>query len=76
MKKILFVFGTRPEVIKLAPLILELQKYSKDYLYMINLENNIIEMFPINTKRVKLIVSEPEQLRIIYRRIRKLKTYK
>ena len=31
MKKILFVFGTRPEVIKLAPLILELQKYSKDY---------------------------------------------
>ncbi len=31
MKKILFVFGTRPEVIKLAPLILELQKYPKDY---------------------------------------------
>lgn len=31
MKKILFVFGTRPEVIKLAPLILELQKYPERY---------------------------------------------
>ena len=27
MKNILFVFGTRPEVIKLAPVILELKKY-------------------------------------------------
>lgn len=30
-KNILFVFGTRPEVIKLAPVILELKKYPKDY---------------------------------------------
>lgn len=30
-KNILFVFGTRPEVIKLAPVILELKKYSNDY---------------------------------------------
>lgn len=30
-KNILFVFGTRPEVIKLAPVILELKKYSDDY---------------------------------------------
>lgn len=29
MKKILIVFGTRPEVIKLAPVILELKKHSK-----------------------------------------------
>jgi UDP-N-acetylglucosamine 2-epimerase (non-hydrolysing) len=31
MKNILFVFGTRPEVIKLAPVILELQKYPDKY---------------------------------------------
>ena len=30
-KVILFVFGTRPEVIKLAPVILELQKYPQKY---------------------------------------------
>ena len=27
MKKVLFVFGTRPEAIKMAPLIKEFQKY-------------------------------------------------
>ena len=53
-----------------------LYQQTKDYLYMINLENNRIEIIPINTKRVKLIVSEPEQLRTIYRKIRGLKTYK
>ena len=31
MKNIAFIFGTRPEVIKLAPVILELQKYPQDY---------------------------------------------
>ncbi len=31
MKNILVVFGTRPEVIKLAPVILELKKYPNDY---------------------------------------------
>lgn len=30
-KNTLFVFGTRPEVIKLAPVILELKKYPDDY---------------------------------------------
>lgn len=30
-RNILFVFGTRPEVIKLAPVILELKKYPDDY---------------------------------------------
>ena len=30
-KTILFVFGTRPEVIKLAPVILELKKYPEKY---------------------------------------------
>lgn len=30
-KNILFVFGTRPEVIKLAPVIIELKKHDNDY---------------------------------------------
>lgn len=30
-KNILFIFGTRPEVIKLAPIILELKKYPEKY---------------------------------------------
>ena len=30
MKKVLFVFGTRPEAIKMAPLIKEFQKYPND----------------------------------------------
>ncbi len=29
MKNILFIFGTRPEAIKMAPIIIEFQKYSK-----------------------------------------------
>ena len=31
MKKILFVFGTRPEAIKMAPLVLEFKKYPLQY---------------------------------------------
>lgn len=31
MKKVLLVFGTRPEAIKMAPLVKEFQKYSKDF---------------------------------------------
>lgn len=30
MKKILLVFGTRPEAIKMAPLVNELKKYSSE----------------------------------------------
>lgn len=31
MKNIIFIFGTRPEIIKLAPVILEMKKYPQDY---------------------------------------------
>ena len=31
MKTIIFIFGTRPEIIKLAPIILNLKKYPQDY---------------------------------------------
>ena len=31
MKKILLIFGTRPEAIKMAPLVKEFQKHKKDF---------------------------------------------
>ena len=31
MKKVLLVFGTRPEAIKMAPLVKEFQKYASDF---------------------------------------------
>ncbi len=31
MKKIMIVFGTRPEAIKMAPLVKEFQKYSQKF---------------------------------------------
>ena len=31
MKNIIFIFGTRPEIIKLAPVILEMKKYPAEY---------------------------------------------
>ena len=31
MKKILLIFGTRPEAIKMAPLVKEFKKYKKDF---------------------------------------------
>ncbi len=31
MKNIIFIFGTRPEIIKLAPVILEMKKFPQDY---------------------------------------------
>ena len=31
MKKILIVFGTRPEAIKMAPLVKEFNKFPKDF---------------------------------------------
>ena len=30
MKKVMLVFGTRPEAIKMSPLVKEFQKYPKD----------------------------------------------
>lgn len=31
MKKIMFVFGIRPEAIKTAPLVMEYEKYTDDF---------------------------------------------
>jgi len=55
MKNILFVFGTRPEVIKLSPIILELKKYPNDYNIIIcnteqqkELSNQTLEYFGLS----------------------------
>ena len=54
MRNILFVFGTRPEVIKLAPVILELKKYPDMYNVIIcnteqqkELSNQTLEYFEL-----------------------------
>ena len=53
MKNIIFIFGTRPEIIKLAPVILELRKYPQDYNVIIcnteqqkELSNQTLAYFP------------------------------
>lgn len=44
MKKILIVFGTRPEAIKLAPIILKLRNFSQDFIVKICLTGQHREM--------------------------------
>ncbi len=55
MKTIAFILGTRPEIIKLAPVILELRKYNKDYNVIIcnteqqkELSNQTLSYFGLN----------------------------
>ena len=64
---VLIIFGTRPEVIKFAPLILELQKYPRQFkLYICNTEqqkdlsNQILEFFDI-TPDINLNVMKQNQ---------------
>lgn len=52
MKNIIFIFGTRPEIIKLAPVILEMKKHPQDYNVIIcnteqqkQLSNQTLEYF-------------------------------
>ena len=66
-KNILFVFGTRPEVIKLAPLILELKKYPQKYNVIVcnteqqkELSNQTLEYFGLKAD-VSLDCMRPNQ---------------
>ena len=52
MKNVIFIFGTRPEIIKLAPVILEMKKFPQDYNVLIcnteqqkELSNQTLEYF-------------------------------
>ena len=67
MKNILVVFGTRPEVIKLAPVILELKKYPKKYHVIIcnteqqkELSNQTLSFFGLKAD-INLDVMRPNQ---------------
>ena len=44
MKKVMLVFGTRPEAIKMAPLIKEFQKYPNEFLTVICVTGQLREM--------------------------------
>ena len=66
-KNLLIIFGTRPEVIKLAPLILELAKYPQEFkLHICNTEqqkdlsHQILEFFDI-TPDINLNVMKQNQ---------------
>ena len=67
MKNILFVFGTRPEVIKLAPVILELKKHPDIYKVIIcnteqqkELSNQTLEYFELKAD-INLDCMRPNQ---------------
>ena len=67
MKNILVVFGTRPEVIKLAPVILELKKYPEKYNVIIcnteqqkELSNQTLSFFGLKAD-INLDVMQPNQ---------------
>ena len=67
MKNILFIFGTRPEVIKLAPVILELKKYPEQYNVIVcnteqqkELSNQTLEYFGLKAD-INLDCMRPNQ---------------
>lgn len=67
MKNILFVFGTRPEVIKLAPVILELKKHPDKYNVIVcnteqqkELSNQTLSFFNLKAD-INLDVMSPNQ---------------
>lgn len=67
MKNILFIFGTRPEVIKLAPVILELKKFPEKYNVIVcnteqqkELSNQTLEYFGLKAD-INLDCMRPNQ---------------
>ncbi len=69
MKKVLLVFGTRPEAIKMAPLVKEFQKYSKDFDTKVcvtaqhrEMLDQVLEMFEIKPDYDLNIIKEAQRL--------------
>ena len=69
MKTIIFVFGTRPEIIKLAPVILELRKYPEDYKVLLcnteqqkELSNQTLKYFELKADINLNVMSENQTL--------------
>lgn len=52
MKKIMLVFGTRPEAIKMAPLVKEFQKYPQDFQAIVCVTGQHREIMGHRTKRI------------------------
>lgn len=76
MKKILFIFGTRPEVIKLAPVILELKKHQDRYDITIcnteqqrELSNQTLSFFGIKADINLDVMSNNQSLVLIQKKI-------
>lgn len=76
MKKILFIFGTRPEVIKLAPIILDLRKYPNKYDVTIcnteqqkDLSNQTLSFFNIKSDINLDVMSNNQSLTSVQTRI-------
>ena len=76
MKNIIFIFGTRPEIIKLAPVILELRKYPKDYNVIIcnteqqkELSNQTIKYFGLKAEYNLDCMRENQSLSSVQARI-------
>lgn len=67
MKNVIFIFGTRPEIIKLAPVILTLKKFPEDYNVIIcnteqqkELSNQTLAYFDLKAD-INLDVMRPDQ---------------
>jgi len=67
MKKILIVFGTRPEAIKMAPLVKEFHKYKNEFITKVcvtaqhrEMLDQVLELFEI-TPEYDLNIMQPEQ---------------
>lgn len=76
IKNILFVFGTRPEVIKLAPVILELKKYPQKYKVIIcnteqqkELSNQTLSYFGLKADINLDVMKENQSLSSVQARI-------
>ena len=54
MKKVMLVFGTRPEAIKMAPLVKEFQKYSSDFITQVCVTGQHREMLDQVLKLIEI----------------------
>jgi len=55
MKKILLVFGTRPEAIKIAPFVLAFKQYSKEMI------DHVLQTFSI-TSHLCYVLNQPRNI--------------
>ena len=66
MREIMLVFGTRPEAIKMAPLVKEFQKYSEEFKTIVcvtgqhrEMLDQVLQIFDITPDLSLIHISEP-----------------